>query len=44
MMLRWLWRGLLALIVVAALGVAVALWRFANYAPADPAIAPDAAA
>ncbi|MDO5693562.1 MAG: M14 family metallopeptidase [Pseudomonadota bacterium] len=44
MVLRWLWRGLLALIAVAALVVGVALWRFAHFAPADPAIAPDAAA
>ena len=44
MLVHWLWRLLLALGVLLALGIALALWRFANYAPADPAIAPDAAA
>lgn len=40
-MLRWLWRALLALIALAVLAALLASWRFANYAPADPAIAPD---
>ena len=44
MALRWLGRLLAALVGVAALVIGVALWRFASYAPADPAIAPDAAA
>lgn len=44
MVLRWLVRLLGVLVMVAALAIGVALWRFANYAPADPAIAPDPAA
>lgn len=43
-MLRWLWRALLALIATALLAAVLASWRFANYAPADPEIAPDSEA
>ena len=44
MLFRRMGRLLLALAVLLALGTGVALWRFEHYAPADPAIAPDAAA
>jgi hypothetical protein len=44
MLLRWLGRLLLALLLMVLLGAGVALWRFATYAPADPDVAPDAAA
>ena len=40
-MLRWLWRAVLALLVLGLLAAGVASWRFARYAPADPVIAPD---
>ncbi|HOB67253.1 M14 family metallopeptidase [Ottowia sp.] len=43
-MLRWITRTVLALIALLMLAVGGALWRFANYAPADPVIEPDAAA
>ncbi|QTD45526.1 M14 family metallopeptidase [Ottowia testudinis] len=43
-MLRWITRTVLALMALLLLAVGVALWRFASYAPADPSIAPDAAA
>ena len=43
-MLRWVTRAVLALIALLMLAVGVALWRYASYAPADPAIAPNAAA
>ena len=43
-MLRWLWRALLALLVLGLLAAGVASWRFAHYAPPDPPAAPDAKA
>ena len=43
-MLRWLSRILLALVAVAVLGTAWALWRFATYAAPDPVVQPDPAA
>jgi hypothetical protein len=43
-MWRWLWRALLALLVL-VLGVSGVMgWRYAQYAPADPAVAPDPSA
>ena len=43
-MFRWLIRILLALVALAVLGTAWALWRFASYAAPDPMVQPDPAA
>jgi len=43
-MLRWLWRAVLALVVLGLVAAGVASWRFAGYAAADPAVAPDSQA
>ncbi len=43
-MLLWLWRLALVLLLLGLAAAAVTQWRFTHYAPADPAVAPDAAA
>ena len=43
-MLRWLIKTLLALVALAVLGTAWALWRFATYSAPDPMVQADPAA
>ena len=43
-MLLWLWRLALVLLLLGLAAAAVTQWRFTHYAPADPAVARDAAA
>ena len=43
-MLRWLTKTLLALVLLALVATAWALWRYATYAAPDPLVEPDAAA